>query len=511
MVNLNKSKRLVIIMALSLFAGLFFIQKTNLMTSDLGRHLKNGEIILASRQPVTTNLYSYTHPNYPFIAHHWGFGILAFSIYKLGGFNGLTIFNAVVFFLTIILILNYSSKRVGLTYTLLGFFLTLPLLTYRTEIRPETISALFIILTLLILTNTMRLPYKITLIFLLQMFWVNIHVFFVFGLLLSVTYLLTQLANRNYGGARLTSIILMVQTIASFVNPYGLKGALYPLHIFTDYGYRIVENQTPFLLLKVIPSPIYYYLLAIGAAAILSIVFSIKSSIKNDLLITLVSIVFLVGSLKMVRLIPYFGIFALLSLSYCLYILNLKYGDFLKRLLNKPLILISQGGVGFIVAFVLISSNLYNPFTNFGVGLMPGISKSADFFKENNLQGPIFNNYDAGGYLIFYLYPGQKVFVDNRPEAYPSSFFKTEYVSMQENEAVWEKLNDRYNFNVIYFYRHDYTPWAQPFLISRLKDPTWVPVYVDDYALILVKLNQQNADLISKNPFFNSIDLRNNL
>ena len=28
------------------------------------------------------------------------------------------------------------------------------------------------------------------------------------------------------------------------VNPYGIKGALYPFTIFQNYGYRIVENQS---------------------------------------------------------------------------------------------------------------------------------------------------------------------------------------------------------------------------------------------------------------------------
>lgn len=498
MFYLNKSKQLIVIIGLSLFASLFFLQKTNLMASDLGRHLKNGEIIITSKQPIINNLYSYTYPDYPSIAHHWGFGVIAFGIYKLAGFTGLTIFNATLFFLTIVLILVYSAKRVSLAYTCLGFFLTLPLLTYRTEIRPETISALFVISMLYILTSNIHPPFKVLSVFFLQLLWVNIHVFFVFGLFLTTTFLLTQLVNGDNRGARLTLIILIAQALASLVNPYGLQGALYPLKILNDYGYRIVENQTPFLLLKIIPSPIYYYLLTISAVTVVLTVLSIRNIIKKDLFFSLVSMVFLLGSLKMVRLIPYFGIFALFSLSYCFYTLNLTYGDFVKRLLSKPVVLISLGGAGAVIAFVLITSNLYNPFTNFGAGLMPRVSNSADFFKENSLKGPIFNNYDAGGYLIFYLYPKQKVFVDNRPEAYPSNFFKNEYVPMQEKEAIWVKLNDRYNFNTIYFYRHDYTPWAQPFLISRLNDPAWAPVYVDDYALILLKRTATNESVIKR-------------
>jgi len=40
-------------------------------TEDLGRHLLLGKIILAERAVPQTNLLTYTHPEFPFINHHW--------------------------------------------------------------------------------------------------------------------------------------------------------------------------------------------------------------------------------------------------------------------------------------------------------------------------------------------------------------------------------------------------------------------------------------------------------
>ncbi|MCA9399075.1 MAG: hypothetical protein KC618_04955, partial [Candidatus Omnitrophica bacterium] len=88
------------------------------------------------------------------------------------------------------------------------------------------------------------------------------------------------------------------------------------------------------------------------------------------------------------------------------------------------------------------------------------------------------------------------VFVDNRPEAYSTAFFQEQYIPMQEDEAVWKKFDQQYRFNVIYFYRLDLTPWAQPFLIRRLEDPLWAPVYVDDFTIILLKRNAGNEAVI---------------
>jgi hypothetical protein len=129
-------------------------------------------------------------------------------------------------------------------------------------------------------------------------------------------------------------------------------------------------------------------------------------------------------------------------------------------------------------------------------GLVPGIDGSARFFKENHIQGPMFNNYDIGGYLIYYLFPDAKVFVDNRPEVYSVSFFKDMYVPMQENDDVWHKMDEKFGFNVIYFYRHDLTPWSQAFLVSRIDDPDWAPVFVDEFTIIFLKRTEANRAVI---------------
>jgi hypothetical protein len=131
-------------------------------------------------------------------------------------------------------------------------------------------------------------------------------------------------------------------------------------------------------------------------------------------------------------------------------------------------------------------------------GLFPDINRSAEFFKAEKLSGAIFNNYDIGGYLIYHLFPQEQVFVDNRPESYSGDFFQKIYIPMQQSEDVWKKYEQQYDFNVIYFSRHDLTPWAQPFLIRRLQDPAWAPVYTDAFVLILLKRNDENRSVIER-------------
>ena len=110
-----------------------------------------------------------------------------------------------------------------------------------------------------------------------------------------------------------------------------------------------------------------------------------------------------------------------------------------------------------------------------------------EFFKSQNLKGPIFNNYDIGGYLIFHLFPQEKVFVDNRPEAYSVDFFKKIYIPAQESDEKWRELDTKYKFNSIIFSHRDITPWGQKFLASRLADKSWENVFTDERVIIFKK------------------------
>jgi len=117
---------------------------------------------------------------------------------------------------------------------------------------------------------------------------------------------------------------------------------------------------------------------------------------------------------------------------------------------------------------------------------------------KNNIQGPLFNDFDIGGYAIFYLYPKLRPFTDNRPEAYPAKFFTETYVPMQTDEKIWAVKQKEYGFNVLLYSFQDRAPWAVPFIIQRLVDPAWAPVFTDDYAIVFVRRNEQNAALIKK-------------
>ncbi len=496
-----KTPQKILLAIFLLYIALFYAQQVNFAASDLGRHIRNGELFFAQMKPLSTNYYSYTEPEHPAIAHHWGAGVVYYSIWKALGFEALSVFNMLLIVFAVYFLfraaLEYSSYKMALFLS----FISVPLLTFRTEIRPEMFSYLFFGLyyyLIALFQNNRISPKKMILIMpVLQALWVNLHIFFIMGLFITGTFWFGSLVNKNRK-FRHYSLILLLSIAACFASPFGVSAFLEPFLIFNNYGYMTAENQPVLFMQGRFPDAgIYYYfeLMFLVSSLCLAYALFVRRSFKKTIPQLIMFIFFSALAWNVNRAISIFGFFLLPMLAYNAQ----QIADRPNSIKQKKSNLLILGILAAIILSIPFGNALFNPVNpNTGLGLMPGSNNSADFFKKNSIQGPVFNNYDIGGYLIFHLFPQQRVFTDNRPEAYSASFFQDIYIPMQEKEEAWNNLSKKYGINAIYFYRHDYTPWAQPFLIERIRDPGWAPVYVDDFAIILLKRNQKNQRLISK-------------
>ncbi len=152
----------------------------------------------------------------------------------------------------------------------------------------------------------------------------------------------------------------------------------------------------------------------------------------------------------------------------------------------------------FLLFVVFAVPRAFPYWRSFGIGLEKENSAAPTFLREQNIRGPYFNNYDIGGYLIFHLFPREKVFVDNRPEAYPTSFFQDEYIPMQTSEEAWREALAHYGFNAIVFSHTDATPWGQAFLRARMEDHEWARVFTDSRIIVFVRRTPEHEALIAQ-------------
>jgi MFS family permease len=489
--------QLIILGALFFWYGLFVTQKIDLTTADLGRHIKNGEIILTnfSSDILKTNFYSYTNPAFPFVNHHWGSGVLFYLVWKGVGFLGLSLLFLLLSFATLALFFNIARRFSRTAVACIVSLLVIPLIAERTEIRPEVFSYFFtgIFFWLLVqYQNDQIKKYWLYILPGLQILWTNMHILFLLGPSLVGLFLLNELIRREKRERQKYKTLLVVlggTLAAPFINPLGLKILIYPFTIFSNYGYRIVENQSIGFLsnLSFYNNPSLFLFKVTFALLVASfLLLAITRRQRLSFTLSILALVFSIMGWLALRNVAIFGLFAIPILSYNIYnsVLEKKRlpTDTIDAVVVILTIIIVVTGIG------LRYRRMPTIQGNFGLGLTANNNAAAEFFLKTNLRGPIFNNYDIGGYLIYHLYPKEKVFVDNRPEAYPVSFFQNTYIPMQENEKVWEEKSNEYGFNTIFFSHRDMTPWAQKFLTERLKDPKWVPVFTDSRIIIFSKI-----------------------
>lgn len=540
-------KKIVFIGLLGLIV-LIFSQKTDLTASDLGRHLNNGRVLFDNHDILFKNAYSYTEPDFPFINHHWLYGVIVYFIYELSGFSGLTIFNIFLVLLTFSLVffisiqkINRSSPNLFAQTRIDSFyfvsFISLPvilLLSQRTEIRPEIFSALFIVVTYLLLdlednSKRKRLTWFLIPLFL---FWVNIHIYFFIGLALISFKVLTTLIKvlsektKEYKKFFQFLAIFLASTIIALVNPNTWRGLVYPLNIFRNYGYEIAENKSifflehltinhnfqifRFILILLIISWFIYFIFSYYNNKNNKIAFF--NSIKIRLFDILVCLLITTLSLFSSRNIALFGLISLIIISSNIgpLLIYLERTNKVVLSLWQRYISSSFSKINLITSSILflliISSFIYVIIDerqhnylirgSFGLGLENNNEASAEFYRQNNLKGPIFNNYDIGSALIFWLYDLEKVFVDNRPEAYSVSFFNEIYKPMQVEVDKWEKYSKSYDFNTIYFTHTDSTPWAGQFLSRILNDKKWSLIYFDQTTVIFINSEKYDKAMV---------------
>jgi hypothetical protein len=275
------------------------------------------------------------------------------------------------------------------------------------------------------------------------------------------------------------------------LNPSGIQGAIYPLSIWTNYGLAVIENQPvlvleaqhyngPFTLIKLTLLALYASFIPLWGRA-------------ERFPVGLFALAAVIGGMAWMAirhqtLLAFFSL-AVIAISASLAGFRRLMAD-RKPWVALTLGLIMLGGVANGGRELLARKQ------TIGLNLVPGKDAAAGFLSENFIPGPVLNNFDISGYLIYYLFPQYRPYVDSRPEAYTSAFWQDSYRGSLTNESLWAQLLDRYAFNVIMFSRS--SSWENEFLVRRVMDPQWATVFDGTEAVILLRRTAANASLIGR-------------
>lgn len=474
-----------------LYLLIFLFQKDKALTQDLGRHIKLGEVITKCLCVPKTNLFSFTEPSYPFINHHWLSEVIFYHTYIIGGIESIVFLKILLLVFSFAIVFLISSRKNSILVAVFFALLYIPIFSERIDSRPEIFSYFFLSLFLLVI-DRYRVNGSRKLLFvlpLLELFWVNIHIYFIMGIIVFFLLILSEFIIKKKSINKSLFMIFILLIFASFFNPSFIQGAILPFTILQNYGYSIVENQNIFFLNTVLPSWRIMFLELMSFFLLISFLINLR---KVNIFNLFISIVFVILAFYQVR---NFSLFVLATFQSI--VSNYSQARLSESFHKEKLLTLIMTVLSFLVvvnAIFMIRSKITSPL--FGLGFLDPFKKSVDFIEKNNIKGPIFNNFDIGSYLIFRLYPKEKVFIDGRPEAYPVSFFNT-YKKMQEDPNFFDKEAKSYKINTIYFAHTDITPWAQNFLSTITTNPKWITIYMDEWVIIFVRNSKENMSIIN--------------
>ena len=470
-----------------------------LWDGDIGWHIRDGQNIIAAHAIPHADAFSATMGGKPWYAWEWLYDLGMGWIYSHLGLNGVVFFSGLVIALTFALVFRFSVLRGGTVTTIMVLLLTsIVASSIHFLARPHVISWLITVGWFSVLDSSYRgngpRGYRIWWLPFVMLLWANLHGGFVLGFVLLGVFLaadfLKRLKCRDAGQRRRASrharhlgVVFGVSALASLINPYGYK---LHVHVYQYLTNRfLMQHIDEFRRPNIHGLPMQFFLLLL----VLTLVGILAARAKLGWAEWLV-ILFSSGSgLYAARNIPVAAM--LLTMIAAPLFSRASVGSwgpfsrlraFSSRMDNLEIEL--RWHAWPILAVLLTTASCFHQGTLFGTPVMNAHFdatrfpvQAVDWLEQRGNREPVFTLDSWGGYLIYRLYPGTKVFVDDRHDFYGEPFVR-DYLQLLHVEPGWNQVLDQLGVNLIV------VP-AKSKLGDRLQQaPGWKPIHQDEVANI---------------------------
>jgi len=471
-----------------LFIALFVMATRDVTDPDFGWHLRTGEFIVTTFSIPHTDLFSFTATGQPWVTHEWLVEVVMYLLYRVGGFGALTLFFAFVATLTFALVYWRSEGQPYLAAFVVLFAAATAAPFWGA--RPHTLSLLLASSFLFLLDRYQREGATRHLLWLLplMLLWANSHGSFALGPALIAIYLggdalehflHWSAAPRSRRDMAMLAGVGMLCVALIAVNPNGVRLYTYPFETLASASIQtyIQEWQPPdFTTLAVLP---FLVLLVATIAAL------ILARRRIGLVDAILLLGFTYYSLRAARQI---SIWVLIAAP----IFTSSVNQIIRTRLQRTSIARSPHPTlrMLVVNWALVAMFALAAVVRIGFVVADQSKAEREFFpvdavnfiEAENLAGPIFNQYNWGGYLIwrFASRPRERVFIDGRSDVYglTDDLVVREYLKAYTGSPDWREPLDRYAVRVVLI-----EPDA-PLASQLARDVAWQKVYEDKQAVV---------------------------
>jgi hypothetical protein len=477
---------------------------------DTGWHVKTGEWILANRRVPDQDIFSYTKAGQPWFAWEWLWDLAFGWLHQHGGMAAVILASMLVLCCTSALLFRLVRRECGnALLSILIMFLVTGASAIHWLARPHLFTLLFAVIFYSLLERAnagrTRLLWWLPV---LMLVWTNLHGGFFVGLILVGTYAAGELLRalfeaqpgaRNEAARRAMPFLASGAgcLLATFVNPYVYHLHAHIFEYLTDrYQYQnIMEFQSfnfhhpvtvffePMLLLGLasavwsLARRDYVHALLVAGWAHLALV-----AVRNTPIFMMVAAVPVAGMLqKVIEDLPASNLASWLRLAAARVV---RFAADFGETDSLPRLHVASAGAACLLVALFYAPNAPAMCrAEYDAARYP--AKAVELLQKGGRADTIFTDDTWGGYLIYRLYPANKVFIDGRSDFYGSSF-NEKYLDVMKVRYDWEKNLDRYHVNAILL------PVETPLAATLKESPRWRTTY-DDGVAILFRATDANA------------------
>jgi hypothetical protein len=446
-------------------------------------HVRVGDWIVQSHSFPHSGIFSRTAANRPWAAYSWGYEVILAQFYKWFDIMGVGVFGTILT-VAVAFSVYLMARRLSGRFWIAALIATAAgsVFLFSSCPRPVFLSMILfaMVLTLTLEANrigSIRPLYWLPLVFVL---WANLHIQFIYGLvtvglLLGVSVLQKlALSTGENPDSSLTrtlpmealAMVFAACVLATLINPYSYH--LYEI----VYGYA--NAKVPYKIIRELQAPNfrlfrhYVQLLLTGAAF-----FALGRQKRIDL--------FKLALLAFAAIVAFRtsrdSWFLCITAAACLADFPVEEAE-----RDRPETIYEYAG---LAAFLVLAGFLFARNTDFNrTGLDEAISsefpvKAVNFLRKNPQPGPLYNSFDWGGFLIWYM-PDYPVAVDGRTDLYGDEL-ESKFVATANGDESY--LTDPYlnEAGVVLLQK------SVPLATGLNMDPRFQKIYEDRIAVVYAR------------------------
>jgi hypothetical protein len=440
LLRLRALQRLTLVTLLASLGWYGLRLKVCILDLDIWWHLKVGNWIVQNRAVPHAGILSRSAATMPWVAYSWGYEVLlsrAYSWFGLVGVGLLGIFLTLAVAYTVFWMLFRLSRHfwgacVLATITCSAFlFNLLP--------RPVFLSMVLFMVALTLILEAQRSKRIQTLYWLPPIFvlWANVHIQFIYGLfllglLLGVNLLGLTTESLKIKPAWLCFRRLPIQPLAA-VFAASILGTCIGPYSFRLYQviYQYSTAQLPYALIQEL-QPInfrfadHYVQLLLTATGFFAVGWQKKIDPFKLALLIIASVV----AYRTMRDSWFICVVAAACIADTVRATESE--------ADRPASRLEMAGLGVVLMVILLLLARNEGFTERGLddtvsGSFP--VRAVNFVRQSNLPGPLYNSFDWGGFLIWYL-PDYPVVIDGRNDLYGDELDRR-FVAVENGDASY--------------------------------------------------------------------------